>query len=170
MKPNFGLKIFLLLFLFCRVSDCARMWGKAEEDSRVSQHPAGQPPAPGPPQQALSPGQPAPPGWSTAAGPGLCRGRFQAVSSQVRELHLSVTASCFTNLQPTQWLLQPTLHVAGKSGTNLVACGIFSARSTCSVLFIHYKKALCYGWNGASSVFRNHVWYSRLLLWWAAVR
>lgn len=61
------------------------MWGEAEEDPGVSQHPSGQPPAAGPPQQTPSPGQPAQPDWPPAAGTGLRRGRLQALSSQVRK-------------------------------------------------------------------------------------
>lgn len=71
------------LVISYRNSECGGVRGEAEDNPGVPQHPSGQPPAPGPPQQTLGPGQPAQPGRPPAAGTGLCWGRLQGLPPQV---------------------------------------------------------------------------------------
>lgn len=95
----------LLLSLSCRESECGGVRGEAEEDPGVSQHPSGQPPAPGPPEQTPGPGQPAQSDRAPAAGSGLRRGRLQALCSKVRRLHPPL---CFLGRQN---MFQPSFFI-----------------------------------------------------------
>lgn len=69
--------------LSSRVSQRGRVWGAAEEDPGVSQRPSGPPPAAAPPQPTPGPARPAPADRAPPPGPGLRRGRVQALTSQV---------------------------------------------------------------------------------------